>query len=644
MEKKVKSIKEDYCKFTEISGEHPFQEAMKDANAFVTYEARTIKNCSVLFFNFDLAKEMGLLPKEHPHYLNNELIDAILDTFAITIINEYDISHHTTFDPATKKPHRYMATRYLQLQHPNKKGKTSGDGRSIWNGCLRHNGKTFDISSCGTGATCLSPAAAIEGKFFKTGDPSVSYGCGMAEISDGYSAAVLSEIFHRSGINTERTLAIIDVKNGCGINVRVGENLIRPSHFFLHLKQANHKACKSISDYYIDREVSNHHLILKSNQNRYLQYLEHTVEIFAKIAAQFESEYIFCWLAWDGDNILANGGIIDYGSVRQFGLFHHKYRYDDIDRFSTNIIEQKRNAKYIVQTYIQLIDFIMSGSKKNIKLFAKHPLLKLFDEIYEEEKKLYLLQKIGLSEEKSKHLLHEHKKMIEKFQKSFYYFERQTSSKGEVKVADGINRNAIFCMRDLLRELAQHHLQTEVPLATSEFLRLMKSTYATNKDMAITPYRIFHASRLQKYYLQIIKLSKESVENIALRAMIINKPDRTTGNAIIIMADEMIRKKKDLDFDQFNKITESFIKEQTLYKHHLDYNYHQEYQNISKSNSKLTKQSDTNILLFPLLHGKNSGHPEKELHPTTPAKGKTSSIGKIIKKLLRIVHDNRESV
>ena len=102
-----------------------------------------------------------------------------------------------------------MATRYLQLQHPDKRGKTSGDGRGIWNGEFRGRGGTWDVSSSGTGATCLSPAAAQTGKFFKTGDRAVGYGNGYNTLDEGLSAALMSEIFHRNGIPTERTLVII---------------------------------------------------------------------------------------------------------------------------------------------------------------------------------------------------------------------------------------------------------------------------------------------------------------------------------------------------------------------------------------------------------------------------------------------------
>ena len=69
--------------------------------------------------------------------------------------------------------------------------------------------------------------------------------------------------------------------------------------------------------------------------------------LFDLIMTRFENDYIFCWLDWDGDNILIkDGGVIDFGSVRQFGLYHHAYRFDDDERWSTNIKEQKKKVYY----------------------------------------------------------------------------------------------------------------------------------------------------------------------------------------------------------------------------------------------------------------------------------------------------------
>ena len=182
-----------YPKFSQIDGTHPLRDAVPEG--FVDYGTRTRRGGKVFYFNFDLAKEMGLIRKNHPQELNRDLSKTLLDTFSFQIINEYDIENNVEIPKEEQRSQKVMATRYLQLQHPSNKGYTSGDGRSIWNGYVKSKGKYWDISSCGTGGTSLSPATAQEGKFFKTGDKEVSYGCGLADLSDGIGEAIMSEIF-----------------------------------------------------------------------------------------------------------------------------------------------------------------------------------------------------------------------------------------------------------------------------------------------------------------------------------------------------------------------------------------------------------------------------------------------------------------
>ena len=179
-----KTTKKIYNKFNQIDGTHPLQDSCP--NSYITYSARKRKGGDVAFFNFDLAKEMGLIPKNHPEELTAELKKKVLDTFALVIINEYDVINDIQFDEEDILLGKYMATRYLQLQHPNKLGKTSGDGRSIWNGRVENQKRSWDISSCGTGATSLSPATHLQNKYFQTGDPTISYGCGYSEIDEGF--------------------------------------------------------------------------------------------------------------------------------------------------------------------------------------------------------------------------------------------------------------------------------------------------------------------------------------------------------------------------------------------------------------------------------------------------------------------------
>ena len=61
--------------------------------------------------------------------------------------------------------------------------------------------------------------------------------------------------------------------------------------------------------------------------------------------------------------MLIDAGIIDYGSIRQFGLRHDEYRYDDVERFSTNLNEQNRKLGFIIQTFAQLVDFLQNKTK-----------------------------------------------------------------------------------------------------------------------------------------------------------------------------------------------------------------------------------------------------------------------------------------
>lgn len=110
-----------------------------------------------------------------------------------------------------------MATRYLQLQHKDKTGRTSGDGRSIWNGEVEHNGVVWDVSSRGTGVTKLAPGAVEADKPLRSGSTAFGYGCGLADIDELVASAIMAEIFYKNNIPTERTLAVIDLGRGNGI-------------------------------------------------------------------------------------------------------------------------------------------------------------------------------------------------------------------------------------------------------------------------------------------------------------------------------------------------------------------------------------------------------------------------------------------
>lgn len=561
-------------KFREIDGNHPLKKLVPEA--VVEYQVRTRHGGTVAFFNFDLAKEIGLLPENYPHELTKELKEEILKTFSIVIINEYDLMNNFNFPKEDIRPNTYMATRYLQLQHPCKKGTTSGDGRSIWNGQVSHKGKTYDISSCGTGATKLSPACNINKKFYQTGDPTVSYGCGYSEKDEGLSSLFFSEVLAKNGLETERVLAIIEFQKGIAINVRVHDNLLRPSHMFNHLKQNNLPTLKRMVDYYIDRQVKNkvYKNIPSDSKSLYDYFLGRVVETFAQMAADFEDQYIFCWLDWDGDNILMDGGIIDYGSVRQFGLYHHEYRYDDVQRWSTSIKEQKQKARYIVQTFAQIVDYIKNEKKRSIDDFKNHHAVQTFDKRFFDYKNRNILVKIGFNAKYASYLLENHRKDIEEFRDDFTYFEMAKSVKGPQKVPDGINWNAIFCMRDILRELPQLYLSRGLSerISENEFLDIIKSSYATKADLKRSLRRDLKIRSFQKNYVKLINLVskkfKETPEkvllDVSMRSSVINKYDRVTGDSITTIVNKVMNRKPKLTAEEIHQILKEFVEYQNL--------------------------------------------------------------------------------
>lgn len=529
----------------------------------------------LFYFNFDLAEEIGLIPKGARRAVTPALSRAILDTFSLQIINEYDITHGVKIPKKEVRPHRCMATRYLQMQHPDKKGHTSGDGRSIWNGTFKGPHGRWDFSSCGAGVTCLSPATAIEKRYFKTGDKNASYGSGRLDLSDGVGAALMSDIFHRNQIRTERTLAVIAYDDRTCITVRAGKNLLRPAHFFTYLKQGEYAGLKRVVDYYIARQVENKEWpSIQNAKKKYQDLLERVTVAFAKTAAQFESEYIFCWLEWDGDNILADAGIIDYGSVRQFGLFHHEYRYDDVDRLSTSITEQKNKAKYLVQTFAQMTDFLISGRKKNLKSFQNHPSIKRFERIFEQTRDEAVLYQIGFDKNSQARLLKsaQDRETIRGFRAILRYFEKAKAKRGRHAVADGFNWDAVFCVRDILRELPELYLSGVDRVPPKQFIEVLRSDYASSADVRIGPSRREKIVRFQRVYRRLVdraarltgRTAKEVLRRIRERSALINRYSRVTGDAIIFVAQRLLRGWKTISTEELHLMFRDFVEGQIL--------------------------------------------------------------------------------
>ena len=564
-----------YEKFKEIDGSHPWREVSPDG--YVDYQARIRSQGRVLFFNFPLAKEMELIPEDHLSVINRELEQIILETFSLRIINEHDLETGKKYPPEAIKSKPYMATRYLQTQHHNKQGKTSGDGRSIWNGYVKTKGLTFDISSRGTGATILSPGAQVANGAVRTGDYSVGYASGLAELDEMLGSAVMSEIFYRQGIPTERCLAVIGFPDASAIGVRSAPNLIRPAHLFRYLKQNRHQELKAAVDYFINRQIENGFWNFPDDPTRrYPTALDYLARSYGKMAAVLEEEYIFNWLAWDGDNMLASGAILDYGSIRQFAAKHDKYRFKDVDRYSASLREQRRWARLLVQVFAQALDFIDSGKKKNLRRFTEAKCLRVFDQAFDAERDYRVLWRIGFTPEQIDHLTQNAQSEIKEFHRALSYFEDLKISRGIEKVFDGFTHKPVFLIRNLLRLLPAYYVAQAIVKVDEQtaympsdiFCQVMAASYAPKRDLELTPSRVSHIKNFQECYLKLVLAAAQPLDvvlkTIQERSAVINHRHRITGDAVTFIVEEIIAMKGKIRIEGLQDALDAFIESQVL--------------------------------------------------------------------------------
>jgi uncharacterized protein YdiU (UPF0061 family) len=564
-----------YEKFSEIDGTHPWRNVSPDG--YVDYQARYRPHGRVLYFNFSLAKEMGLIPADHPSSVNKDLEKVILNTFSLQIINEYDVQQGRKYPPETIKPHPYMATRYLQTQHRNRQGKTSGDGRSIWNGYIKSDSLVFDISSRGTGATILSPGAQQADGLVATGDNSYGYSSGLADLDEMLGSAVMSEIFYRQGIPTERSLVVIGFSDTTAIGVRSAPNLIRPAHIFRYLKQGRHQEVKASVDYFIDREIENGFWQVPSDADgRYATALDYFARSYAKLAALLEEEYIFNWLSWDGDNMLASGAVLDYGSIRQFAAKHDKYRFKDVDRYSASLAEQRGWARTLVQVFAQAMAFIQSGEKENLNNFKNAACLRIFDDAFASQRDQRMLWRIGFTSDQISYLMNNAQKQIRDFDRSLSYFEDRKVGTGIEKLPDGFTHNPVFLIRNLLRLLPSYYVaqtisrvdDTSAYMPDEIFCRIMAASYVGKRDLKLTATTAAHVRDFQECYLRLVAAFGGPfdlvLKTLQERSAVINHRHRITGDAVTWIIEEVIAMKGKIKTDGLQEAIDAFIDSQVL--------------------------------------------------------------------------------
>jgi hypothetical protein len=334
---------------------------------------------------------------------------------------------------------------------------------------------------------------------------------------------------------------------------------------------------KASVDYFIEREVENGIWQMPDDPKlRYTTALDYFARSYAKLAALLEEEYIFNWLSWDGDNMLASGAVLDYGSIRQFAAKHDKYRFLDVDRYSASLAEQRGWARTLVQVFAQTMDFIETGTKQKLESFKNAKCLAIFDKAFAAERDRRMLWRIGFTPEQICHLMQNAQKEIRDFERTLSYFEDRKVAKGIEKLPDGFTHNPVFLIRNLLRHLPAYYVAQTITRADDAgaympeeiFLRTMAASYVGRKDLQLTPTRSAHVRNFQESYLKLVAALGGPMDmvlkTVQERSAVINHRHRITGDAVTWIIEEVIAMKGKIKIDGLQEAIDAFIDSQIL--------------------------------------------------------------------------------
>src|SRR5690606_14031699 len=172
----------------------------------------------------------------------------------------------------------------------------------------------------------------------------------------------------------------------------------------------------------------------------------------------------------------------------------------------------------------------------------------------------------GLKKAHQDLLLKDHLELVYRFRKTFSYFERARSKRGPYKVADGINRDAIFCMRDILRELPQIYLTRGEKISHAEFMEIIRSSYALKADLKLNDVRRQQIDRFQESYAALIdaivnglNLNKNQfMLELTMRSSVINKYERVTGDSITYIVQKVMKCRPKLGAEEIYRLADQF--------------------------------------------------------------------------------------
>jgi uncharacterized protein YdiU (UPF0061 family) len=242
---------------------------------------------------------------EHILRFRNDDILAQIGLNPSDVSDRHFIEAFGQFGPKRSDPTPPLALRYHGYQFRSY-NPFLGDGRGFLYGQLRgHDGRLYDFGTKGSGPTPYS----------RGGDGRLTLKGGVREI-------LASEALHALGVNTSRTLSLIETGESlfrgdepsptrASVMVRFSHSHIRFGTFerlqYLKQRELSRKLLDHVIEIYYP-----HLIVIAAKQDRYAQFFAELAERLASLVAQWMTAG-FCHAVLNTDNMSITGESFDYG-------------------------------------------------------------------------------------------------------------------------------------------------------------------------------------------------------------------------------------------------------------------------------------------------------------------------------------------
>ncbi len=128
------------------------------------------------------------------------------------------------------------------------------------------------------------------------------------------------------------------------------------------------------------------------------------------------------------------------------------------------------------------------------------------------------------------------------------FFENLKVARGVEKLPDGLTHKPVFLIRNLLRDLPAFYVDEcdSKPgelMEPTRFCRTMAASYASRRDMRLTPAKIAHARNFQQCYQRLVAAAgayDEVLASLRERSAVINYENRITGNGVLDAVEKIV--------------------------------------------------------------------------------------------------------